>query len=418
VNSLTSLDINRSRNRALAGYLELLARKCDPSEEMQALIRRQYAEKTEDFRSCELLDEYEIELAPQGSNSLGTVTPPLDRPGGEIDLDMVVIVKALRSALEARELHRRVGEHLESFYYPRVGKLRLGWAIDYAMEHKFHFDVIPVIPIDHPTAGKMLGATLPEKNSYKPTNPQLYQRRFLETARKLPVISEDLEYFEFGEKMLTCANRAQDLRINPLLPEDAVLARPLQRMTQISKMFRDVWFHENSKLARRTPSIVLTTLLWIAYEKQVVHRTFATVLDVLQTMVDGLTDSSTLRVEETREGRRFYLMNPTVPDENLVSRWNEPGESKRADEFFAFSRDLQAFVRRIQTLEGNHRIQTALENNLGETRVRPLFNEIAESVNPTRKRPTLVFDSVQGIRTGVPAVGAIVASTHTHHGIH
>ena len=417
MNTLPTQDFNRQRNRALAGYLELLARRCDPSEEMQNLIKKHYEEKTGDFRSCELLHEYSIELAAQGSNSIGTVTPPLDRPGGEIDLDMIVIVQALRSLLEARELHRRVGRHLEAFYKPRVEKLRLGWSIDYAKEHKFHFDVIPVIPLSHPTAGMMFGATLPERNTYKHTNPREYQRRFLEAARILPVITEDTEYFAINEGMVALANRAHDLIVSPLLPEDAVLRHPLQRVIQISKMFRDVWFYRNSGLSRKTPSIVVTTLLWLGYEKRIARRTFATILDVLQTIVDALTDPAILRVEENREGRRFYLMNPTVPDENLVARWNEPGQSDRADEFFAWSRELQAFVRQLRRLEGSHRIQALLENNLGEPRVRPLFNEIAGGLTPTCSRPTVVFDSHQGLRTGTPALGVIAATTHTHHGI-
>lgn len=407
----------RTRNRAIAGYLELLTRRCDPSPETQKLIRDHYAEKAEDFKKCELLNHYRVELGAQGSNSTGTVTPPLNRPGGAVDLDMLVIVHALHSYLEPKDLHRRVGIHLEGYYKPRVEKLRLGWTIDYSDEGRFHFDVIPVVPWDHPDVGRILAATLPAKNSYKPTNPRGFAERFLATAAKLPVISEDLEYFSAINEQIMLANRAHELIVEPLLPEDVVLKKPLQRITQLTKLFRDLWFSKRQALDRRTPSIILTTLLLLGYECRVAGKTFASIVDVLETIVISLTDEAFLRIESTASGRKFYLWNPTVPDENLVARWNEDGGEKRADEFFAWAKELQNYVRQLRALEGTHRLQAHLESGLGPDRTRPVFEEVARSLNPESKRLPIVFDSSDGLKRGVPAVGVIAASSHTFHGI-
>lgn len=403
------------RHRSLAGLLELLMRRCELSPDALKRVRAHYEEKTQQLQGCTWLRQYPLHLSPHGSVALGTTVAPLERKHGEHDVDLMLKLIAPSGSFDAAELHRRVGARLRVGFASVLSPIRFGWTLDYSELERFHFDVVAAIPWLHRCGRAMAAAADTRTNDWKPTNPDGFAKEYLALAAVLPVIEDDDDYALLNERRMVC-NSAPVTVVG--LPEDTLLKTPLQRTTQLAKRFRDVWFSRRHRLKQRTPSIILTTLLWRAYERYVVGHTFPSMFRVIQTLADHLDDPETLRVHEDKDGRHYALFNPTVPDENLVARWNEPDRRGEADEFFAWVKDFRHFLRTLEGTEGYHRLEPLLIESLGKGDVSPVFREITAALTPSPARTPLYHRAGIGLTTAAASVIAAPVRAHTFDGHH
>lgn len=400
------------RHRALTGIIEQLMRRCELSPEAQERVRRHYKEKTEQLQGCPWLQQFDLQLGPQGSVALGTSVAPIARKHGEHDIDLVLRVQAPKDLFDPRTLHRRIGERLRADYADVLSPIRFGWTLDYAIKERFHFDVVAAIPWLHDTGGPMAAAANKDTNAWQPTNPGGYAQRFLALAAILPVIA-DQEYQDLLEGRMVCNSRSVTVET---LPEDTLLKFPLQRGTQFTKRFRDVWFSRRNRLKQRTPSIIVTTMLWLAYERYVVGKTFSSMFAVLETMAHHLDDPAFLRIREFQSGLRSYtLWNPTVPDENLVARWNHPDRQGEAEEYFAWVKEFRAFLRSLAGADGIHRLEPLLVESIGGVETPEVLREIAAAMRPSPTRAPVFHHHRVGLTTAAVA-GATAVRAHTYDG--
>lgn len=412
ITSSVSFEELTRRHRAIVGILELILRSCELSAEQHDAIKRHYTEKVNRLKECEWLRQFDLHLTPQGSVALGTCVPPLERKHGEHDVDLLLKVIAPQSAFTSAELHRRIGSQLRLYYRELMQAIRYGWQLDYSASERFHFDIVGVIPWVH-AARPMVAACDWQNASWKPTNPEDYIREFLKTAEQLPLI-EDKNYRELLEGELVLMN-ARSVTVDPL-PENTAMKSPLQRSVQLPKRHRDVWFSKRKALNRRTPSIVLTTILWQAYERFIIGKAFASVFDVLSTMAEHLDDLTILKVTTDHRGEaRYVLENPTVPGENLVAKWNEPDRKHEAAEYFEWVREYKKFVRALASTDGLHRLQPALAEALGKETVEPAFKTLVSAMRPDPDRVRINMHPTFGL-TSVTAASAVAVRPHTYHG--
>jgi len=369
--------------------------------------------ESEHLKKSDWLRQFDLHLTPQGSVALGTAVPPLPRKHGEHDVDLLLKVMAGRTAFTSTELHRRIGDQLRAAYREIMHVLRYGWQLDYGTTERFHFDIIGVIPWVH--GGRPMVAVCDwRETSWKESNPEDFIREFLATADKLPLI-EDPEYRDLSEGKIALFNCARSVTVDPL-PEETLMKTPLQRGVQFTKRHRDIWFSNRDALDRRTPSIVLTTILWQAYGRFIIGKTFPSIFSVIETMADHIDDSSILQVTTDHQGvTRYFLANPTVPGENLVARWNETGREREAVEFYAWAKDFKTLVRSLSKTEGMFRLQPMLRDALGKDAVDPVFKRITGAVHPNSDRTRLRFSSSAGITTSASAA-AVPLSFHTFDG--
>lgn len=401
------------RHRALTGLLELVLRNCELPPDLFARAQDHYAEKTTQLKGCEWLRQFPLRLTPQGSIATGTTVAPLRRKHGEFDVDLLLIFEIAHTLVTPAELHRRVGDRLHVDFAKEISVLRLGWMLDYAWRDRFHFDVIPAVTWRHWSGITMLAATDWKADKWKPTNPEAFAAGFLKTGGELPLI-EDPIYNRLNARSFMAANFAEEARVDPL-PENTPLKSPLQRMTQLTKRFRDIWFSHHNGLDRRTPSIVVTTLLWQAYARYVANKPFPSVFAVLRTMADNFTDPDVLKVERKDGTNQYTLINPTVPGENLIARWNEAGNEREAAEFFGWAADFKKFIGLIEKAEGRHQLDPLITGSLGSDSVSPVLKRITEAMYPARERIDLGFSPKLGI-TAATTAGAIGLRRHTFHG--
>jgi hypothetical protein len=411
-----SWELTLRRHRALSGLLELILRHCELPPELAAKAQQHYAEKTAQLKACTWLRQFPLTLKPQGSAAYGTTVAPLRRKFGEFDVDLLLALEVADSLVGSAELHRRVGERLRLEFARVLSAIRLGWTLDYAERDRFHFDVIPVVQWRHPSGLMMRAATDWKSAKWQATNPEAFVERFLKAGELLPYI-DDPDYRALNDGVRALANSAREPRVDPL-PENTLLKSPLQRMTQLTKRYRDVWSSRRGILDRRTPSIVVTTLIWRAYERHITNGSvFPTVFSVLHKLAEKLDDPAVLIVTAKPDGKKHYtLFNPTVPDENLVRRWNEPGRESEAGEFYAWTADFRKFLVQLEQAEGRNQLDPLLLENLGAESVTPVLRNVAAAMRPSRDRLSLGFSPSFGIATAATA-GAVSLRGHTYHGI-
>lgn len=405
-----------ARDGALISVLERILVECDLPPDLYSRALDHYKEKTDYLKTCPVLCDYEVTLKPQGSTSTGTTVPPPTKRKGDFDVDLLIAIEANCSRFSPRNLHREIGAHLRRAYGKDLSKLRLGWQLNDAFEHRMHFDVVPAVRSHHATHGDILSATVWEENTWKETNPESYTARFNELAEKVPI---------FESQLIACANSAQPM-LNKRAHVPKVQQMPafnqfkklLQRIVQLTKRHRDMWFLRcpDNGLDRKPASIVVTTILWYAYERYVIDRLFPTVTNVLQIMAAALTDEHILLRIPNRNGFEYRLPNPTLTDENLIGKWNKAENKRAVTEYFEWAKSYQIFIAALVKAEGRHILNRRLTEGLGADYVQPVLENVAAEVAPgAPSRPGFGY---------VPSIGIVAASAasamplplHTNHG--
>jgi len=398
------------RQRAVTGLLELIAQSCDLTPAQHEAIRRHYTDKIEHLKECTWLRQYDLSLEPQGSVSYGVPVRPIERKHSEHDVDLLLTVKAREGEFGSDELHREVGNQLRSKYRAIMSPIRYGWQLDYAETERFHFDIIAAIPTRH-AGQEMVAVTDWKSRDWKPSNPIGFRDGILQAAARLPLIDGQGEHLLLNSRMNTA--NAKEVIVVPL-PENTPMKMPLQRAIQLTKRYREVWFSRRGKLLQKTPSIILTTILWQAYERFVLGKKFSSIFAVLETLASHLDDTTILNIQVDGYNRVTYnLPNPTVSGENLVKRWNEPERAKEAEDYFMWVKDYQAFVRSLTRIRGLNWLQPLLSEALGSELVDPVFKRMTEAVRSTPTRAAVGYTPALGITSAA----AISIPHHTYDGI-
>lgn len=244
------------------------------------------------------LHRYDPEVYPQGSFRLGTVVRPLAADGA-YDIDLVCHLSIAKKSVTQEELKRLVGYRLRQREDLRrvLEERRRCWSLDYPGQ--FHMDVLPAIPNEErPPTGILL--TDRDLRNWQLSNPKLYGEWFFDRMRSV-----------FEERRLALA-KALKAEVEEV-PEWRVRT-PLQRVVQLLKRHRDVYFAEDDDA--KPVSIIITTLAAHAYQGErgiydAVHRVL----------------SDTHIFIENRNGR-WWVENPAEPGENFADRWNEHPERR------------------------------------------------------------------------------------------
>lgn len=342
---------------------------------------------------------------PQGSFRLGTVIRPLRRGHDDLyDLDVVGELRLKRDhpGLTAELVKKDIGKHLnESDEYANVllPEDRRCWTLLY-QDDGFALDIIPAahetdeyisalitdFHVEPRFAENAIAITdkLSESNYiFCTSNPRGYALWFDEINEPYLSISREAHRrIVLNESKGLFASTEE---IPPILDRSA-----LQRVIQILKRHRDVYFSNASKANEkiweyRPSSVIITTLC-----ARIAQNTLPTgdVLDLLHTMVTELKEHSKLQGENSSlsfeiEHKRAYIQknaqkwsirNPVNPGDDFTDSWT----AKDAEWFFrwvdAVIDDL--FVQ-LDTNESHH--FAALKSAFGK--------EYVEAVIPESKLP-------------------------------
>ena len=218
--------------------------------------------------------EYSPHVTPQGSFRYGTVIRPLNA-AGEYDLDNVVTLTLLKTAMTQKQLKTLFGAEIQAYadahqMLSPIEEMNRCWRLHYADEVTFHLDTLPCVAEEESVIAAIMGLGVPR---------ELAKRAVAITDKRHPyyaLISPNLlssnprgfaRWFEERTRIyaLPRLRRLVESRLYSSVEDVPAYEwkTPLQRSIQMLKRHRDVMFEENPELA--PISMILTNLATHAY---------------------------------------------------------------------------------------------------------------------------------------------------------
>ena len=258
------------------------------------------------------LKSYSPEIYSQGSFRLGTVVHPIFKDH-EYDIDLVCHLKLDKDRTTQKNLKQIVGDRLKKRDDLKdiLTSSRRCWILDFPSEAQmphFHMDVLPSIPnSERPPTGILL--TDRELLQWQKSNPKAYAEWFYDRMKII-----------FTQRLNELAKSIQAASVEEI-PYWRVKT-PLQRVVQILKRHRDIYFKDSQD--NKPVSIIITTLAARAYNNQ--QSIYDALTQIIQTIE---TNWGKQNFVENRNGR-WWVVNPVDPDENFADKWNEYPERREA----------------------------------------------------------------------------------------
>lgn len=285
----------------------------------------------------------QLNVYPQGSFRLGTVTKPITgSPNAGYDIDLVAQLPILMSETDPRSVKAMIGDRLrEHRTYAEMldDEGKRCWTILYAEEDGvgFHVDVLPCVPAGRGSQDTSIAITSRKRAMYEwlSSNPIGYGQWF-----------DDRNQGAF-ERVVEDQKRVIQGRVPEIYARigdvpDQLVRTPLQRSIQLMKRHRDVMFND-AELKESAPiSIIITTLAAYFYDGEPdLYAALARIVSKLRAHAvlvdDGVLDPSIVPdspIKRTSDSK-WYFANPVDPLENFADRWHEDGH-RRARAFFAW----------------------------------------------------------------------------------
>ena len=324
-----------------------------------------------------LLAIFDPDVYPQGSMLTGTTVRPYGR--SEYDLDLVcqlhwcahqpplTIYDWVHGRMAANETYRAILETLKRC-------LRLNYA------GSFHLDVLPACPNDQIGNGSII---VPDRKleCWKDSNPKGFAEWFLTQCQIRDAVAE--------------ADRVFKGSVEPLpSPVPSEYKYPLQRIVQLMKRHRDIFFHGGRDIAR---SVILTTLAGSFYKGQ---RSLSL---ALESVLDGIHTAVAAIPQVPR------IPNPVHPDENFADTWDQAKYEQFKSYIENFRRGLKAamYPTVLTERQGLEKSAEPLNDLFGADRVKDAIRAEAAEINERRDSGKLGV-AAGGFLTGISRTGAIL----------
>ena len=335
----------------------------------------------------------ECEIFPQGSFSLGTVVCPY-KESKEVyyDFDFICCLNEDKELTTARYVKNIVKETL---YNSEVYKERLEqiewdkcWTIKYAEINGvgFNIDIVPAVPESEEIIQELKGINLcsddadlavaitnkrGESYHWFTSNPHAYKNWFERINSPFLEFERETRRKILLEKSRTVYNSIEEI-------PKGMERSALQRVIQILKHHRDVYYCRVKKESLKPTSAIITTIC--AEIAQNMNYSLG-VFELLQAIVNDfeiygenqvLTEEQFMRQYENKtiiqkRNGKWYIMNPVNPMDNLADSWNS--EAQKADVFFTWVKAIKRdYVESLQ-YEDNDFV-ALLENYFGSDYVK------------------------------------------------
>jgi hypothetical protein len=379
------------------------------------LTDAQYALAEEKFKNVgnflslpgTLLARFNPEVKLQGSLRTGIPIRPINEED-EFDVDMTCILHATRaqfSQFALKDLFRT--RLVENGDYKRMldEEHRRCWRLIYSEGTRFHMDIVPAI-YDNPawiTAQNV--PNIYAKHAIEITDIKNPDYKIL-AAREWPKSNTEgfaLWFLDVMKEQLYEAKKMFAATHNKRIDDipDYKARTPLQRVIQLLKRHRDLYFAEDCD--DQPVSIIITTLAARAYQGQ------ANLYDALM----GILERMPLYIE-TRNVNGInvkWVPNPVNPKENFADKWQ--AHKLRETKFYAWLRKAQQDMTEITQIKGLHLIGEKLKPLFGTRAVNEALNGVGKDLNDLRENKKLTATAVTatlgaGYSYNVP--------NHTFHG--
>lgn len=335
------------------------------------------------------LSEYEPYIKPQGSFIIGTTIQSIEEDG-DIDLDVVCEFKRKKITWTQYHLKNAVGDHLKAHgTYERLldEEGRRCWTLNYREEgvtnQRYHMDILPAIVangyslllessfknlMDEDYEKLQLSITDKEKSNYYmsifpeewlQSNPYGYAKWFMKRA------------FLVGNQFNNLYSLNESVKPTPDYQEERL---PLQRVVQLLKRHRDVYFakEQNDEIRKQKPiSCIITTLAARAYRGE------SNLIDAMWGIINRMRDEIEFRYIPEYGMEIEWISNPVNVLENFADRWNDQN-SYRRENFYRWLDQLSIDLNDAENKTGLQSISESLSASFGRKPVQAAFGQIAD----------------------------------------
>lgn len=424
--------INENQKKQFNDLLEILSENLSITKtQHEAAVQSYVAVGKYLSNENSALAEFQPYIKPQGSFIIGTTIQSIDEDG-DIDLDVVCEFKNKPESWAQFHLKNAVGDRLkESDRYREMldEEGRRCWTLKYrenaeSANQRYHMDILPAlissgysIILERAMSADTyeefdqlrLSITDIEESGYntetrpenwKQSNPYGYAIWFMNIAKTINGI----------KKRTYSLNEA----VKPA-PEYQETRLPLQRVVQLLKRHRDIYFKNepDPEVKKQKPiSCIITTLAARAYRGE------EELIDALWGVVNRMENEIEFKLEPSLGKEVEWISNPTNISENFADRWNDEG-SVRRENFYRWLDQVKADLRDAQSKTGLHNISESLKNSFGKDAVLKTFSDygnrsrlLTESGNNYADRKSGILGTVGATLSNVSKVKA-----HNFHGV-
>lgn len=372
-----------------------------------------YKDATEKYNHVgEYLLEHNIEaqIYPQGSFAIGTVVRPFrNLKDVSYDIDCICLLNYDKNSISAEEVKNIVGDALkESKLYAErlLPEDSRCWTLEYAETNGigFNLDIVPSIHADSYTIGEIiskgargdlaeLAISITNKDDndeydWCNSNPKGFTKWFKEINE--PFLEYDRQH---RREMLfeECRHVYASVEDIP----DNLERSSLQRVIQILKRHRDIYFSKIKKEEKKPISAIITTLAGrvgetakynfdiLSYDAVDLLKYVVGEIEIYAELLKKNQDEFNILFESksivNKKDDKWTLLNPANPLDNLTDSWNEDDE--RAKLFFQWVKKIKSDF--VESLEiDDDKFEALLENTLGSNLVKSSIDTKKYSVVP------------------------------------
>lgn len=317
---------------------------------------------------------------PQGSMLLGTTVRPWR--GLEYDLDLVCQLHWC-SGQPPLEIYRWVGDRLagNETYRHMLEKLKRCLRLNYAGD--FHLDILPACPNTSLGNGSII---VPDRKleCWMHSNPKGFAAWFFEKCQLRD---------EAQRRMLLKA-------IQPLpSPVPSEYKYPLQRVVQLMKRHRDLFFDGGRDIAR---SVILTTLAGQSYGGQ------SSLSRALEAILDRIHFGMAAVIGVPR------IENPVHSGENFADTWDDAKFDRFKQYIQNFRNEIKLLLHPPETEErmGLQKSATRLGGLFGSDEVKKALGLEAKELNAARQSKSLAVTPLGGLTSVGSGAAASVRPNH------
>lgn len=339
----------------------------------------------------------DVSIYPQGSFSLGTVVRPYKNlKDTAYDLDFICESNKPKDSTNPKEIKYEAHDILiENEMYKKIlseEEYDKCWTLEYAEVDgiDFNMDIVPAVKENgqgiqelsikglNPYYSNMAIAITNKKNcnyNWSTSNPIAYKEWFQSINNPF------LEYNR-NERLMKILNENRSIyaSIESIPPE--IERSALQRVIQLLKRHRDVYFSKKKEEDNKPLSAIITTITAEIAKSAPVNMSIFELLQYVvsefeiysnrQNMDEGIFEATFIekRIINRKQGQ-WIIMNPVNPKDNLADGWNEVPIKAKC--FFEWVLQVKKdFLDSIA--ESDNEFIAALENGLGSGFVKSNLN--------------------------------------------
>ncbi len=329
-----------------------IASRLDITKEQYQLAVSHYVRLAEYLSS--VLDK-ELHIYPQGSFMLGTVIKPyIKEAEADFDVDLVCeFTNDTEKTIFPKDLKKIVGDALKQseVYSSKLDKEgKRCWTLKFPKNSNtgFHMDCLPCIPFTLLDINKKINLTHTSdfhNYEWRKSNPLELKEWFYNQQK---TVFQDIREGIFN------ADRSVYNSIDEVPEND--IKTPLQRVIQLLKRHRDVYFSDKENEKYKPISMIITILAAELYEQEVdSYITLKNIIEELskyEEIFRNPTHNSGAKNKELIrfDGNKWYIINPVAQEENFAEYWHEDDHA-RAKAFFEWVSVLKFnFLRILESL--------------------------------------------------------------------